>query len=269
VLVAVKVAAQVLATSNFNESGFVVTFPQSPPQLVKVKPVVAIADKIAESPLVKVASQVVPQLMVVPAVTVPLVGGVIFNATGSTVTVPKLTVQATLVVVSGMVMLPSAQLDPQVTLVVGSAISAKTVPAGNPAVQLAPPAEVQLVRAVLGALTLPVPVTVTVTCDWVGVMTPVKVAVHAAGVSFTKVTVVVAPLPVQLPLQLAAPEAVRVTVPGSKEPVQVISLAEVQLLIPAGELLAIEPLPTTVTFNVDLPGTVVVLPVTVPVMGKV
>lgn len=165
VLTAVKVALQVFAASNINESGLVVTLPQSPPQLVKVKPVVGIADKVAESPFVKLPSQVVPQLMVVPAVIVPLVGGVIFNATCSAVTVPKLTVHAIGVVVSGMVMLPSAQLAPQTIPVVGSATNARTVPAGKPAVQLAPPAEVQLVSAVFGALTLPVPVTVTVTCD--------------------------------------------------------------------------------------------------------
>lgn len=84
----------------------------------------------------------------------------------------------------------------------------------------------------------------------VGVL--VKVAVQVAGVLSMTLTVPVLPVPVQPPLQTTVPPvAVKETVPGTKLAVQVASPAEVQLLMPVGVLLLMEPVPATVTFSDD------------------
>jgi hypothetical protein len=82
---AVKVAVHVFATSKFNNDSGLVVPVQSPPQLVKVKLVAGTAIRFTESPLLIISSQVVPQLMVLPAMIVPLVGGVMVNLTCSPV----------------------------------------------------------------------------------------------------------------------------------------------------------------------------------------
>lgn len=183
--------------------------------------------------------------------------------------IAKLTAQVTGLVPS-IVTVPFGQVEPQVIPVVGLATRV-TLPAAKLAAQVGSLAEVQAlipVGVLLAMLPLPVTATVNLDCPVVGV--PVKVAVQVAGVLRTTLTVPVLPLPVQPPLQTTVPPvAVKVTVPGTKLAVQVASPADVQLLIPTGVLLLIEPVPATVTFSEDWPAGGAVPSVTVPVREKV
>lgn len=146
---------------------------------------------------------------------------------------------------------PTLQPLPQVTLPpVGTVAIIVTVPASKLALQLAPPVEVQLVKPVLGALTLPAPTTVMVSADWVtGGGVAVKVTAQVTGL---------VPFIVTVPFGQVEPQvipvvglATRVTLPAAKLAAQVGSLAEVQPLIPVGVLLAMLPLPVTATVNLD------------------
>lgn len=204
----------------------------------------------------------VPTTFTLKAVPVDAVAKVAVQVAGvpaTTFTVPM----------SGLVV-SAVQPFPQVTLPpVGTVAIIVTVPVGKLALQFAPPVEVQLVKAVLGAPTLPAPTTVIVRTDSVaGGGVVAKVTSHVTGLVPSILATPVGQVEPQVTPVVGL--ALKVTSPAEKSAAQVASLAEVQALMPVGLLLAILPLPVTLTVNLDLPaggGVVPPLKVAVQVAG--